>query len=88
MEVTWDPPTYHGMSGYRVFYNTFAVPDMDKWLSVEIGPYTVAEISGLEPLTVYAVRVRAKSVDGQYGNFSEIVVSNILEHGQPWLQGN
>lgn len=81
LEVTWDPPTYHGIAGYRVYYNTFAAPNMDHWLSIELGQYTVVEISGLEPHTVYAVRVRAKSTDGSYGNYSDIVVSNKLEHG-------
>ena len=82
MEVTWDSPSFPGISGYRVYYNMFAVPDMDKWQSIEIGPYTVTEISGLETHTVYAVRVRAKSVDGRYGNFSDAVVTNKLENGE------
>ena len=81
MEVTWDPPLYHGIAGYRVYYSMFALPDMDRWQSLEIGPYTVAEIAGLDPHTAYAVRVRAKSQDGRYGNYSEIVYTNKLEHG-------
>ncbi len=59
----------------------FAIPDMDKWQSQEIGPYTVTDISGLEPHTVYAVRVRAKSSDERLGNFSEIVTTNNLPQG-------
>ncbi len=59
----------------------FAIPDMDKWQSQEIGPYTVTDISGLEPHTVYAVRVRAKSQDDRLGNFSEIVTTNNLPQG-------
>ena len=59
----------------------FAIPDMEQWQSMEIGPYTVTDISGLEPHTVYAVRVRAKSIDGRYGNFSEIVTTNNLAQG-------
>jgi len=83
MEVTWDAPVFPGINGYRVFYNMFSDPDMDKWLSVEIhGPYTVTEISGLEPHTVYCVRVRAKSLDGRYGEFSETIVANKIEHGK------
>ena len=81
IEVSWDPPTFPGIAGYRIYYNMFAIPDMDKWQSVEIGPYTVTDINGLEPHTVYAVRVRAKSIDGRYGNFSEIVATNSLEPG-------
>ena len=59
----------------------FAIPDMEQWQSLEIGPYTVTDISGLEPHTVYAVCVRAKSIDGRYGNFSEIVITDNLAQG-------
>lgn len=83
LEVSWDPPPVSGIAGYRIHYNMFAIPDIDKWLSVEIGPYTVAELSGLEPHTSYAVRVRAKGIDGRYGNFSETMVSNKLESEHP-----
>jgi netrin-G3 ligand len=48
---------------------------MDRWQQMETGPYTIAEISGLEPHSVYAVRVRAKGPDGTEGNFSEIITS-------------
>lgn len=81
LEVSWDPPPVSGIAGYRIHYNMFAIPDIDKWLSIEIGPYTVAELSGLEPHTSYAVRVRAKGIDGRYGNFSETMASNKLESG-------
>ena len=82
LDVSWDPPPVSGIAGYRIHYNMYPNPDMDKWLSVEIGPYTVAELAGLEPQTSYAVRVRAKGIDGRYGNFSEAVVSNRLENGK------
>lgn len=81
LEVSWDPPPVSGIAGYRIHYNMFAIPDIDKWLSVEIGPYSVAELSGLETHTSYVVRVRARGVDGRYGNFSETVVANNLENG-------
>jgi len=71
-----------GIAGYRVYYSSYADYDLERWLSVEIGPYTVTEISGLQPHTVYAVRVRAKAPDGQLGALSEDVVSNKLEHGE------
>ena len=83
--VSWDPPpsvTPDGVAGYRVYYSSFADYDLERWLSVETGPYTVTEISGLQPHTVYAVRVRAKAPDGQLGALSEVVVSNKLEHGK------
>lgn len=84
MEVTWDPPVFPGIAGYRVYYNLFAVPDLEKWNSIETGPYMVTEINGLEPHTVYAVQVKAKSLDGRLGNSSEIVFTNKLENGK-WL---
>ena len=65
-----------------MYYNMFAIPQMEKWQSVEIGPYTVTDVNGLEPHTVYAVRVRAKSADGRYGNFSEVVATNSLVPGK------
>ena len=77
LEVMWEEPNFPDITGYRVYYNMFAVPDMDKWDSMEImGPYTVAEIGALEPHTVYAVRVRAKGQDGRWGNYSEIKTLN------------
>ena len=83
--VSWDlPPSVpaSNVAGYRVYYSSYADYDLERWLSVEIGPYTVTEISGLQPHTVYAVRVRAKAPDGQLGALSEVAVSNKLEHGQ------
>ena len=82
IEVSWDAPTFPGITGYRVYYNMFALPNMDDWQSVEIGPYTVTDINGLEPHTVYAVRVRARGADGRYGNYSDIVATNSLAQGE------
>jgi len=59
-----------------------AVYEMDKWAHTEIGSLTVTEITGLEPHTMYAVRVRAKLADGRLTNFSEMVVSPKVENGQ------
>ena len=82
LEVTWDPPSYHILiTNYRVYYYHVVTLDMSHWRSVEVGPYTRADITGLEPHTVYAVKVQAKVNDGRYGNYSEIAYSNILEHG-------
>ena len=83
--VSWDPPPSvptGSVAGYRVYYSSYADYDLERWLSVEIGPYTVTEISGLQPHTVYAVRVRAKAPDGKLGALSEVAVSNKLEHGK------
>ena len=84
MEVTWDPPMFSGIAGYRVYYSMFALAEIDKWSSIEIS-YTVTEINNLEPHTVYAVQVRAKSIDGRYGNLSEIVFTNRLEQGNSFV---
>jgi Fibronectin type III domain len=85
MDVTWDPPpspSAGSIAGYRIYYSMLALPaDMDQWQSVDIGPYTVAEIQGLESHTAYAVRVRARSSDNRLSNFSEIAYTNRLEHG-------
>ena len=72
------------MAGYMIFYNMFATPEMYLWQQMETGPYTVADITGLESHTVYAVRVQARSVDGRYGNLSEMVTTNVKEVRE-WL---
>ena len=78
IEVSWDEPNFP-VAGYKIFYNMFATPVMYVWQQMESGPYTVADITGLEPHTVYAVRVQAKSVDGRYGNLSETVTTDVKE---------
>ncbi|XP_064607458.1 tyrosine-protein phosphatase Lar-like isoform X3 [Liolophura sinensis] len=72
--VFWDEPSFP-VAGYKVYYNMFALPNMDMWQSIEIGPYTVTEITGLRGHTIYAVCVQARSVDGRYGNLSNITQS-------------
>jgi hypothetical protein len=70
----WDAPASHGVAGYRVYYSTAGFPDMDRWQSREVGPFTVAVISELDPHSPYAVRVRVHATDGEYGDFSDIVL--------------
>ena len=82
IEVSWDAVAYHGVIGYRVYYHRTVLPDMDDWSNVDIGPYSVTEVSGLESRTVYAVRVRARGADGRLGNFSDIAFTNQLENGE------
>ena len=82
IELSWDPiVAASSISGYRIHYNTLAISDMDKWQVVEIGPFTVVELAGLEPHASYVVRVRAKGADGRYGNFSDMAITNKLESG-------
>ncbi|XP_059156947.1 receptor-type tyrosine-protein phosphatase S-like isoform X9 [Physella acuta] len=78
LEVRWDD-TEALVSGYKIYYNLFATPAMYAWQQKEIGPYTVADITGVEAHSVYAVRVQAKSVDGRYGNMSEVVTTDVKE---------
>ena len=67
------------MAGYRVYYNIFAVEDMSQWAHIDIGPYTVTDITDLDVKLMYAVKVQARSVDGRYGELSEtkLTTSNI-----------
>jgi len=89
LDVSWDAPQLPisaspyqpTVASYWVYYSPFADHDLDRWASVELGPYTSIELTGLDPHTVYAVQVRARSTDGRYGNMSEVVVSNKLEYG-------
>lgn len=81
IEVTWQEPD-QPVAGYKIYYNMFALPSMDLWHNKEIGPYTVTEISGLETHTVYAVRVQSRSVDGRYGNLSEVALTGFLPPGK------
>ena len=45
VEVSWDPPAYHGVAGYRVQYS--AVTDRDERRRprfLDTGPYSVAQV--------------------------------------------
>ncbi|XP_071170890.1 receptor-type tyrosine-protein phosphatase S-like isoform X21 [Mytilus edulis] len=75
IQVTWNEPKVP-VSGYRVSYNQFDVENLESWPSIDIGPYTVAEITGLEKQS-YAIRVAAKSLDGRFGNASAAVLANV-----------
>lgn len=79
--ASWDPPPIAGIVGYRVYFDMLPTNEMEKWQSIEIASYTVTEISGLEPHSVYAVRVRAKTGDGRYSNFSDPFVTNVIDIG-------
>ena len=50
--------------------------NMEDWESVEtLEPTTQTTIVGLDPQNMYAFRVAAKSVDGRYGNLSDLVTT-------------
>ena len=89
LDVTWDAPQLPISSGpyqptvasYWVYYSPFVDHDLERWAKVELGPFTSIELTGLDPHTDYAVQVRARSTDGRYGNFSEVVISSKLKYG-------
>ena len=80
MEITWDAPSAVGtaqIAGYVVHYTTHVTPDeIDRWPSVNTGPVTSVRIGQLEPHTVYAAAVCARSSDDRLGAFSDIAVDN------------
>ncbi|CAC5384675.1 unnamed protein product [Mytilus coruscus] len=75
IRITWNEPKVP-VSGYRIFYSLFDVENLDSWQSIDIGPYRVAEITGLAKMS-YAIRVAAKSLDGRFGNVSAAVLANV-----------
>jgi len=80
MEISWNAPTVVGtaqVTGYAVHYTAHVTPgDIDRWPSVNTGPVTSVRIGQLEPRTVYAAAVRARSADNRLGSFSDIAVDN------------
>ena len=74
IQVTWNEPKVP-VSGYRIYYHQFDLDQLEMWHYIDIGPYTVAEITGLEKQS-YAIRVQSKSLDGRYGNASASVMAN------------
>jgi len=80
MEISWNAPSAVGTAqvvGYVVHYTAHVRPaEIDRWPSVNTGRVTSVRIGQLEPHTVYAAAVRAKSADDRLGTFSEIAVDN------------
>jgi len=80
MEISWDAPAAAGTAeimGYVVHYTAHVRPaEIDRWPSVNTGQVTSVRIGQLEPHTVYAAAVRARSADDRLGAFSEIAVDN------------
>jgi len=80
MQISWDGPSVVStaeITGYVVHYTAHVTRDeIDRWPSVNTGPVTSVTIGQLEPHTVYAAAVRARSADNQLGSFSDIAVDN------------
>jgi len=103
LEVTWQAPDahyHHVIAGYRVYYHisvsssSMAHPhgaDLTdtRWEVRDVdGPLTVTKLTGLKPHTQYAVRVRARGVDGRLGNFSEAAVLEESDRTAGWIVCN
>jgi len=80
MEITWDAPSAVGtaqITGYVVHYTArVTAGEINRWPSVNTGAVTSVRIGQLEPRTVYAAAVRARSSDDRLGAFSDIAVDN------------
>lgn len=77
-EVWWDQvPYYAGMLGYVVLYTqTTAVEDLDYWANKTIPMTWSAELTGLKPNAMYAIRVAAYTNHG-LGRLSEIITLRV-----------
>jgi len=81
MEISWKAPSAINtaqITGYMVHYTSHVTrnDEVSRWPSVTTGPVTSVRIDRLEPHTVYAAAVRARSADNLLGTFSDIAVDN------------
>lgn len=73
VEVWWDEmPFFNDILGYTVLYTQIAVEDLDLWFRRELTLTWSAELTGLEPKTMYAIRVAAFTKNG-LGRLSELI---------------
>lgn len=73
IEVWWDQvPFFNDILGYQVLYTQTAVEDLDLWFKKEVPMTWSAAITGLEPKTMYAIRVAAYTSYG-LGRLSELI---------------
>lgn len=80
LAVTWDliDTSAANVKGYVVYYSMKPSDDMSKWWSKESGVLNKDYLEGLEPHTVYAVRVRARDDNNRLGELSDIVSTNSI----------
>jgi len=45
VEVTWNPPAFHGVAGYRVEYGAMTDDNQQRPKFLDTGPYTVAQVN-------------------------------------------
>ncbi|XP_054161906.1 tyrosine-protein phosphatase Lar-like isoform X2 [Oppia nitens] len=73
VEVWWDEmPFFNDILGYHVLYSQTPVEDLDLWYRKEVALTWSASITGLEPKTMYAIRVAAYTNQG-LGRLSELI---------------
>ena len=73
VEVWWEEVKFFDdIIGFRVLYTQTAVEDLDLWLQKQVPLTNAAELTGLEPGSMYAVRVAAQSSIGT-GKLSELI---------------
>ncbi|XP_076649080.1 tyrosine-protein phosphatase Lar isoform X3 [Halictus rubicundus] len=83
VEVWWDPvPNRSKIVGYRIFYTTTAVVDLDEWKHQTVGLTESAELVNLERLTQYAITVAAMYKTG-LGRLSEKVTVMVKPEDVP-----
>lgn len=75
VKVIWQISVASGIVGYRIYYTMYPNKEIETWQRMEIGPFFEAVIDTLEPHSMYALKVSAKSVDGRYGNLSETITT-------------
>lgn len=73
VEVWWEEVKFFDdIIGFRVLYTQTAVEDLDLWFQKLVPLTNSAELTGLEPNSMYAIRVAAQSSAGT-GKLSELI---------------
>lgn len=73
VEVWWDQvPFFNDILGYTVLYTQIVVEDLDLWYRKEVALTWSVELTGLEPNTMYAVRV-AVYTNQSLGRLSDLI---------------
>jgi len=57
VEVTWNPPTFHGVAGYRVEYGAMTDDDQRRPTFLDTGPYTVAQVTTTTTIVIIIITV-------------------------------
>ncbi|XP_033336425.1 tyrosine-protein phosphatase Lar isoform X4 [Megalopta genalis] len=83
VEVWWEPvPNRDKIVGYKIFYTTTAVEDLDEWKHKIVGLTESAELVNLERQAQYAITVAARYKTG-LGRLSEKVTVTVKPEDVP-----